>query len=53
MPKTIEITMRPGGFDVTTGGTKSSFRNLADAVAFAQARFERAEEIRAISARIG
>jgi hypothetical protein len=53
MPKTIEITMRPGGFDVITGGKRSSFRNLADAVAFAQARFERAQEIREISSRIG
>ena len=53
MPRTIEITMRPGGFDVTTGGNTSTFRRLEDAVAFARARFERAQAIREMSARIG
>ena len=46
MPRTIEITMKAGGFEVTTGGITSSFRRLEDAVAFAQERFERAQAIR-------
>jgi hypothetical protein len=52
MPKTVEIRMTPGGFEVTTGGRTASFRELRDAVDFARARFERAQEIRDLAARI-
>jgi hypothetical protein len=53
MPKTIEITMTPQGFDVTTGGRTSSFRDLQQAVDYARTRLARAEEIRELSTRIG
>lgn len=53
MPKTIEITMTPAGYEVTTGGRTASFRDLQQAVEFARTRLARAEEIRELSARIG
>lgn len=53
MPRTIEISMTPRGFDVTTGGRTASFKDLQQAVEFARSRLARAEEIRDLSARIG
>jgi hypothetical protein len=52
MPKTIEITMTPGGFEIRTGARTMTFKHLDDAVGFARARFERAQEIRELTARI-
>ena len=53
MPRTIEITMTPAGFDVLTGERVARFRHLDDAVRFAQEHFTRAEHIREMKARIG
>ncbi len=52
MPKTIEIRMTPRGFDVTAGESTATFKHLDEAVGFARARLELAQEIREMSARI-
>jgi hypothetical protein len=52
MPKTIEITMTPGGFEVIAGGRSALFGNLEAAVSYARERLERAEHIRDLKARI-
>lgn len=53
MPKTLEIRMTPGGFEVTTGGQSHRFTSLDDAVAFAHERLGRAKRVRELSALIG
>lgn len=53
MPKTIEITMTPSGYDVTAGGRTATFKRLEEAVGYARERLARAEEIRELSCRIG
>jgi hypothetical protein len=52
MPKTIEIKMTTRGYDVTTGGRTTNFCCLEDAVDFARTRFERAQAIQDLAARI-
>lgn len=46
MPKTIEITMTAGGYEVVTGGQQTRFATLDAAVGFVHDRMARAEHIR-------
>jgi hypothetical protein len=52
MPKTIEITMTPVGFEIRIGADTLTFKHLDGAVDFARGRFERAQEIRDLTGRI-
>ena len=52
MPKTMEITMTPGGFEVASGGRTATFRSLDAAVSYARERLERAEHVRDLKTRI-
>jgi hypothetical protein len=52
MPRTIEITMTPAGFEVLTGGRVATFARLDEAVGYARDHLARAEHIRAMKTRI-
>jgi hypothetical protein len=52
VPSTIEIKMTGAGFEVTSGGSTTSFRDLTAAVGFARERLQRAEAIRQLKTRI-
>lgn len=52
MPKTIEITRTPGGFEVVTGDRTATFSSLDAAVSYTRERLERAEYIRDLQSRI-
>jgi hypothetical protein len=52
MPKTLQIRMTGAGFEVTSGDQTSRFAQLGDAVAFAQERLARAQQLRELSALI-
>ncbi|MCW2595326.1 MAG: hypothetical protein JWR06_3023 [Jatrophihabitans sp.] len=52
MPKTVQIRMTGAGFEVTSGDQTHRFSHLGDAVAFAQERLARAQQIREMSALI-
>jgi hypothetical protein len=52
MPKTVEIRMTLGGFEVAVGGRIEKFSCLEDAVAFAHDRLGRAQQLRELSALI-
>jgi hypothetical protein len=52
MPKSVQIRMTGAGFEVTSGDQTHRFSHLGDAVAFAQERLARAQQIREMSALI-
>lgn len=52
MPKTIEITMTAGGYEVVTGGRSSRFATLDAAVGYVHERMARAEHIRHMKSRL-
>lgn len=52
VPKTVEIRMTPGGFEVAIGAQIDRFAQLDDAVAFAQELLGRAQRLRELSALI-
>jgi hypothetical protein len=52
MSRTIEIKLTAHGFEVTTGGQTTTFKQFDEAATFAGRRFARLQEIQEISARI-
>jgi hypothetical protein len=52
MPKTLQIKIIGAGFEVTIGGQTDRFSHLGDAVAYAQERLGRVQQLRDLSARI-
>jgi hypothetical protein len=52
MPKTLQIKIIGAGFEVTIGGQTDRFSQLGDAVAYAQERLGRVQQLRDLSARI-
>jgi hypothetical protein len=53
MSGTVQIRMTQRGFEVVSAAGSTTFAELDDAVRFAQARLQRAQDIRELSARIG